>query len=340
MTVFSTGGRRDGRAQGLAGQPCRMEHLALALAGSTGVLLRRDAVAHGIDDNVLRRLVKGELLVRIRQGAYAVRTVWDAADQRGRHLMLCDAVQRQYDDNVCLSHVSAVVMQDGPTWGLDLSAVHLTHFNGGGRQLARVRHHKGVCRVSDVTRLGGHWLTSPTRTVLDTAATVRPEVAVVVASDFMHRGLTSMPELLQMYETRAMWPDSLGMNVVLHVADPRFESLAEARSAHLFWGQGLPVPVPQWPIHLPDGTLFARIDFAWPEHRVLCEFDGRIKYTRLRRPGESIEDVVLREKRREELILELTGWRIIRLTWDDLAHPERTAARIRRLFAEAARTPQ
>jgi hypothetical protein len=317
-----------------------MEHLALALAGSTGVLLRREAVAHGIDDNALRRLVKGQLLVRIRQGAYAVKTVWDAADQRDRHLMLCDAVQRLYDDMVCLSHVSALTKQNGPTWGLDLTAVHLTHFNGGGRQLARVWHHTGVCRVGDVTRLEGHWLTSPTRTVLDTAAMVPPEVGVVIASDFMHRGLTSMPEIVQMYDSRGMWPGSLGVNVVLHLADQRFESVAEARCAHMFWGQGLPAPVPQWRIHLPDGTLFARVDFAWPEHRVLCEFDGRIKYTRLLRPGESIEDAVLREKRREELILELTGWRIIRLTWDDLAHPERTAARIRRLFVEAARRPQ
>ncbi len=45
---------------------------------------------------------------------------------------------------------------------------------------------------------------------------------------------------------------------------------------------------------------------------------------------------MLREKRREEAILELTGWRIIRLTWEDLAHPAATAARIRRLLARAA----
>jgi len=313
-----------------------MEELALALAGATGVLLRRDACAHGIDDNALRRLVQGGLLVRIRQGAYAIRATWDAASERERHELLSAAVMRQYDDHVALSHSSAVIRHGGPSWGLDLSSVHLTHLSGGGRKGARVIHHDGACGVHDLTRSDGHWITSPTRTVLDTASIVTPEAAVVIASDFMHRGLTSMPEIVHMEAGRQMWPNSLGVNVMLHVADGRFESVGEGRSGYFFWAHGLPRPVPQWEIYLPDGRLLARVDFAWPEGRLFCEFDGRIKYTGLRRPNETIEEAVLREKRREEAILELTGWRIIRLTWEDLARPAVTAARIRRLLARAA----
>jgi putative AbiEi antitoxin of type IV toxin-antitoxin system len=313
-----------------------MEELALALAASTGVLLRRDAVAHGIDDNALRRLVKGGMLVRIRQGAYALRAVWEPASERVRHRIASGAVMRQYADHVALSHSSAVLEHGGPTWGLDLSSVHLTHLTGGGRKGAQLVHHHGTCRVQDLTRIDGHWVTSPTRTVLDAASLANPEAAVVIASDFMHRGLTSMPELVEMEGTRQMWPYSLGGNVMLHLADPRFESVGESRSAYLIWSQGLPTPIPQWEIYLPDGRLLARVDFAWPERRLLCEFDGRIKYTALRRPNETIEEAVLREKRREEAILELTGWRIIRLTWEDLARPAVTAARIRRLLARAA----
>ena len=313
-----------------------MEEHALTLVGETGVLLRRDACAHGIDDNALRRLVKRGLLIRIRQGAYAIRPVWEAASAQTRHEMRSDAVMRQYDDHVALSHSSAVIAHGGPTWGLDLSSVHLTHLTGGGRKGAQVIHHHGSCRVQDLTRVDDRWVTSPTRTVLDTAAVVSPEAAVVVASDFLHRGLTTMPEIRQMEGTRQMWPNSLGVNVMLHLADGRLESVGEGRSWHLFWAQGLPAPVPQWEIYLPDGRLLARVDFAWPEGRLFCEFDGRIKYTGLRRPNETVEQAVLREKRREEAILELTGWRIIRLTWEDLAHPAVTAARIRRLLTRAA----
>ncbi|UMG91172.1 hypothetical protein [Nocardioides sp. TF02-7] len=65
---------------------------------------------------------------------------------------------------------------------------------------------------------------------------------------------------------------------------------------------------------------------------MFLEFDGREKYLKHRRPGESIEDAVLREKRREDLICQLTGWRCIRITWADLERPGVVAQRIRNLM--------
>ena len=74
------------------------------------------------------------------------------------------------------------------------------------------------------------------------------------------------------------------------------------------------------------------VDFAWPELGLFLEFDGKIKYQKLLKEGESPSDVVIREKRREELVCRLTGWRCIRIVWADLYRPERTAANIRALF--------
>jgi hypothetical protein len=313
-----------------------MNPVVQALAGTSGVILRRDALAAGIDDNGLRRLVRSRDLVRIRQGAYAVWPVWQSADDAERHTMLVGAVMRQYDAHVVLSHVSAAVLHGAPTWGLDLASVHLTHLEGGGRIGARVIHHHGTCRAADVTRSHGHWITTPGRTVHDASTVVATEAAVVLASDFLHRRLTTLDELRMLETSRNKWPYTLGMNVVLHLADPRFESVGESRCRFLFWSQGLPAPVPQFEVLHPDGRLAGRVDFAWPEHRLLVEFDGRVKYTRLRRPGESVEEAVLREKRREDELVEITGWRILRLTWADLATPEATAERIRRLLTRAA----
>jgi len=56
----------------------------------------------------------------------------------------------------------------------------------------------------------------------------------------------------------------------------------------------------------------------------------------LRREGETIEAAILREKAREDLLRELTGWLMIRLIWADLDHPVATANRILRKFAQAA----
>ena len=60
---------------------------------------------------------------------------------------------------------------------------------------------------------------------------------------------------------------------------------------------------------------------------------ARSKYEALLKPGESASDVVIREKRREERIVELTGWLCIRVTWSDLENPEALLGRIRKAFA-------
>lgn len=313
-----------------------MNGFASTLAGADGILLRRDAVARGIDDNALARMVKAGELVRMRHGAYAIADVWAQADAVTRHLMLGTAVLERYEDHVAASHTTASMIHGGPSWGLDLRSVHLTHFHGNGRRSSGIVHHQGACGVADVTRANGHWVTSPTRTVLDVCAIAPPEVGLVQANDFLHRELTSLEEIEQMESSRKEWPHSLGTNVVLRLADPRIESVGETRTLYLCWRKGLPLPEPQWKVFRPDGRLAGRVDFAWPEYRCFAEFDGMTKYLRSRREGETIEQAVLREKQREDLIRELTGWRFIRLIWADLAHPERTAARIMRFLALAA----
>jgi hypothetical protein len=84
------------------------------------------------------------------------------------------------------------------------------------------------------------------------------------------------------------------------------------------------------------GRLIGTTDFAWEEHKLLGEFDGKVKYGRLLRSGEEPEDAVFREKRREDLLRETTGWGMIRLVWSDLYSPLATAARVRRMMRLAA----
>jgi hypothetical protein len=308
----------------------------LHAADPWGVILRREAIARGLNDKALHRLVRSGVLIRLRQGIYAIRSQYLAADDSTRHLMLCRGVMRLYDDHVALSHSSASLAQGGPDWGLDLSNVHLTHLEGGGRTLARVVHHHGGLRVGALRRQDGHWLTAPGRTVLDNAAIAGAEVGLVQANHFLHQGLTSLEELRAIAEEEQHWPRTLPHHLVLHLADPKVESVGESRSLFCFSSQGLPLPEPQFEIWDGAGNLVARVDFAWPDLKVIVEFDGAEKYHRLRRPGETIEQMVMREKAREDQIREVTGWTVIRLTWADLAFPIATAQRIRHAMAIAA----
>jgi len=307
------------------------------LADAHGVLLRRDAVASGIDDNALKRAVRAGRIVRLRQGAYVLMPVWESTDRVGRHRLLVIAVRRQYGEHVALSHTSACIEQGGPNWGLDLSSVHLTSLFGvGERRGAKIVHHRGVCRVDDITRLDGGWITSPARTAMDTACIAAREPAVAVLDHFQQRGLATRDQLEQVFASMKATPDTLSLLLKLELSDGKAESVGETRTRMLCKNQRLPAPIPQFEILHPSGLVAGRVDFAWPERKVMLEFDGIQKYLRLRREGETIEEAILREKAREDLLRELTGWLMIRLIWADLDHPVATASRILRKFAQAA----
>lgn len=135
-----------------------------------------------------------------------------------------------------------------------------------------------------------------------------------------------------MAERAERWPNSLRARLVLDRADPRISSVGEGRSWHMFFQHGLPRPELQIEVYDENGLLLGIVDFLWRRRGVFMEFDGRMKYVVHRRPGETLEQYLMREKRREEAICAATGWVCIRITWADLNRPVTTARRIDRLL--------
>jgi very-short-patch-repair endonuclease len=180
---------------------------------------------------------------------------------------------------------------------------------------------------------------SATRTALEVTTCCSTEVSLVVVNDFLHRGLTTFDDLRARYAPMSRDPHTLKTDIVLRLADPRLESVAESRTFWMMYRGGVPAPEPQFELLDEAGRVFARLDFAWPERKVWLEFDGREKYLKHRRDGESVVDAVLREKERESRITELTGWRCIRITWADLDRPNATVTRILSLLGVASRAP-
>jgi hypothetical protein len=160
---------------------------------------------------------------------------------------------------------------------------------------------------------------------------------MVVVSSILHRELATPEELLEGAQAMTHVPGSLTTDLVLALADARFDRPGEARTYYALWREGVEAPIPQFEVRDAWGALVAQLDFAWPERGVWLEFDGRLKYERFARPGESAADVVVREKRREDRVRRLTGWICIRITWADLASPARIAAKVRQAFADQAR---
>jgi hypothetical protein len=98
--------------------------------------------------------------------------------------------------------------------------------------------------------------------------------------------------------------------------------------------EGLPRPELQQEIFGPDGRLVARVDFRWKEYNTVGEFDGKIKYGRLLKPGQRIEDVIFEEKVREDAVRDL-GLQVVRWISRDLYRPGVLRERVLRAFARA-----
>lgn len=309
----------------------------MAICTELGVFLRREAEELGYHDQAIARLVKGGVWHRVRRGAYTSTETWDSLDESHRYALLTRAVLRQAKTEVALSHYSALPEYGVSLWGCDLRTVHVTRTDGrAGRNEAGVRQHSGQLLPADVTRRNGVPVTSGTRAALDVTTVADTEVSLAIVDALLHAGHTTKDLLGERNTLMSQWPNTLHTDLVLRLADGRAESVAESRTRNLCWRQGLPAPVPQYQIVDASGRIIARVDLAWPEYGVFLEFDGKIKYGALLREGESPTDVVVREKKREELICELTGWRCIRLVWADLYRPEQTALRIRKLLFPTA----
>jgi len=314
-----------------------MDELLRALERAHGVFLRSEARDCGYDDKSIRAAMRSKMWHRVRQGAYCFYDTWATADEVHRHRILGRAVMRSLSGRVVLSHTSALIEQGIPVWGADLSRVHVTRLDGGtGHWTRDTIHHEGTLLDTDIVEVNKLLVTSPCRSALE-AATVSPVESGLVSVDaVLHQKLVDPDELGVMYRKMEQWPGAQRLQIVVRMADGGAASPGESRSRYLFWTQNLPAPQLQFHVYDEHGVLIGITDFAWPEHRLLGEFDGRVKYGRLLKPGQEPGDVVFEEKRREDLLREWTGWKMGRLVWTDLSTPVVTGARFARLLGLAA----
>jgi very-short-patch-repair endonuclease len=103
------------------------------------------------------------------------------------------------------------------------------------------------------------------------------------------------------------------------------ESPLEQRVEHLLTGAGLPQPVRQLEIELPDRTK-VRPDLAWPQAMTLMECDGS-------RPHDARR--VQRWDARRQNLLQLLGWLVLRATEEQLRDEPLTLVETTRLTLEA-----
>ena len=305
-----------------------MEDPLRTIAALRGVFLRREALAMGCDDQQLSVAVRAGVLKRVRHGCYCFSDQWPDRPE-DQHVILAKAVARVTPGPIAFSHTTSLILQGVATWGVDLSFVHVTRLDRGtGRRQAGVVHHVGEIAEPDLVEVGGLLATHAARAVLEAGSVLDIERGLVVADSAIHKKLCTEDDVLRLFSDINHWPGSRRLQLVVRMIDGQRESPGESRCAYLFWVHGLPKPIYQWEVTDEHGFLAGIVDFGWPEHGVLGEFDGKVKYGRLLKPGQSASDIVFAEKQREDRLREITGFTVRRFVWDDLSRPVITAQRL------------
>jgi Transcriptional regulator, AbiEi antitoxin len=301
------------------------------------LLRRADAIADGYSDAELARRVRRGELTRLQRGTYLADPSSLPDEATARHRLSIAATLAELRVPAVVSHISAAALHGLPLWGVRLTRIHILRTppaSGAGN--ARLHLHVARTDGEDLTTVDGLAVTTVSRTVVDVARTESFEAAVVVADAALHLRLTSPSSLRHCLDRMGAVPGVRAAARVLNFADGLSESVGESRSRVVLHRLGLPRPDLQARVLRADRSEIARCDFGWEQQRTVGEFDGRIKYGRLLRPGQAPGDVVFEEKRREDEIRE-HAWEVARWTWRDLRTPLVIERRLRRAFGRGRR---
>lgn len=197
---------------------------------------------------------------------------------------------------------------------------HLTVPPGSrARNRADRRIHRAELPDDDVTRRWSLAATTPERTWRDLAGVLKP-AALLAVTDQLLNIWCSVGDLEKQLVSRPTGRGSARARQVLEVADPLAESPMESVTRWLVLAAGLPAPVLQYAIRSERGIFLGRADLAWPDRKVLVEFDGDLHRDRR---------VFVEDLRRQNRLI-AAGWTVLRFSSADvLGHPERVVAAIR-----------
>jgi very-short-patch-repair endonuclease len=238
-----------------------------------------------------------------------------------------------------VSHHSALVLLDLPTYDADLSTVHLTRLNPSpGRPAPRVAARRNGLvlhqPIVDVVPPEVTTVRDPHRAayvpvevaVVQAGLTGTPLTTLVAADAALHRGMARAPDLVAAVRSLRGHHGIGPVRAVLAQADGRIESPGETLTGYIVRGMGLELE-PQFEVQA-EGRQF-RADFRIKGTRVLVEFDGRVKYA----TGDG--RVLFEEKQREDA-LRRAGWVVVRVVWSDLQDPAALRRRVRSALRLAA----
>ncbi len=310
----------DARPEG-PGHGWEVDAVQQVLARSGRIARRRDLLAAGLSRRALqRRVERGEL--RPLTPHLFTDVAQPSPDEPLRAAVVAlDGV---------VSHTSAALL-----WGLELARTPEQPTVTVGRDRSRATSDGVVVRRADL--VDGDWssrdgvrVTTVVRTVLDLCRTLPLAEAVAAADAALRLGLVRLVELRAALCALPAGRGRAAVARVLALVDPRSGSVLESLLRVLLHVHGIRPPRSQLVVRTRQGVRVGRVDFAWPDLRLVVEADGFAFHADRR---------AYRDDRRRSNALVLAGWRLLRFTWEDVVqHPERVVAAVRTALADDSRT--
>ena len=272
---------------------------------------RSAAAASGVTDWQLRH----PDVVRLSRDTYLPAA--DDGDLRTR----LPAVLMTAPPGAVVSHQTAAAL-----WRVEVPMVpadepaHLTVPVGCTARNRRDRRlHRAELPPSDVERWARLPVTSPARTWRDLAAVLGPAHLLAVTDQLLDV-LCRPADLEAALARRPSGRGAARARRVLPAADPLVDSPMESVLRWLLHEAGLPRPVLQHRVCDDRGRQIGFGDLAWPERRVLIEFDGEVHRQR---------DVFVSDLRRQNRLV-LSGWTVLRFSSADVVgRPQDVVATVR-----------
>ena len=217
-----------------------------------------------------------------------------------RHNSVADvAAARRF--NGALSHLSAAHW-----WGMQVfRPAQITQITVPAHRHPRSRDQVDITRADVPTTLHrGVCVTTELQTVVDCLRTLPAREAVVIADSALRAGRFTQEEL---ESTVAIVPGRGGRSArrTVKMVDPLAESILESLCRATLMDGGIPKPLSQqW---IGTGRARHRVDFMWPNHRVVVEAEGFQSH--------GMRDGLANDCIRGNAIV-LDGWILLRFAWE------------------------
>ena len=278
------------------------QNLGQIIEANHGIFSRAQALDCGETDRTLAAAVRDGAFVRLRRGFYAPADIYATANASAKHVLHARAALAGQRGRVALAGVSAAALHGFHIYDTSLDVVHLVRLdNGSTRTEAGIVHHGTRREIEEeIGSFEGILASVPARSVWEVACRSSLEGGVVTADSALHQSPELKESLETLHDRFTLFPGSVKGRTVMRLADGRSDSPGESVTRVQYHRYGIPIPDLQYDVFDHRGALIGTSDYYWDDFRHLGEFDGKVKYQKLLRPGESPSDCVFREKRRED----------------------------------------